>query len=735
MVFGAVVEQVKRAICTHQQEYNAALKVFNHDRSDENRLTFCNKKRYYKLLVRKKRRNYKFMQAKELADLKHSKPREFWKKFATRKQPISTEIKLDDFHKYFKEMFCDIENLQMDESDQLNHTHESNDPSIDLGELDRKITPQEVKSAILSLKRNKSFAPCDSLLNEYFIEASDILLGHLTDIFNTVFEAGHFPKCWSEGFIVPIHKKGDRNDVSNYRGVTLTSNLGKIFTGILNTRIDQFCEENSKLLDTQFGFRKGRSTVDAIYILKCLIDSAINKNQRLYCAFIDLKRAFDSINRDAMWLKLYNSGIRGKTLRIIRSMYESVKACIKHRNSYSDFFNISIGLRQGEKLSPIMFSLFLEDVEQHLQNEQTDGVTLLNLCVTLLLFADDMAIIGSSPEDLQTNLDSLESYCDRWGLEVNTEKSKIVVFRRGGKIKQGEKWSYKNKTLEIVNAFNYLGVVFKYTGSFVENSKCAYGKALKAMNVLLANVRKYELNPRTCMQLFDAFVMPILSYSAAVWGFNNNIDLERIHLKFCKRILGVRDNTSTVGVYGELGRYPLFIHRQVQIIKYWWKLNHTESNVLKQVYLNSVHECENGANNWASKVKILLQNYGLGYAWNRPELLDKSFLPIFKQRAIDNFIQKWYGEVKSNQVLRVYQHLKQSFGYEQYLDEITVKGMRSKLTQIRLSSNNLRINSGRYERKKLERQERICNFCDQNDIEDEFHFIFKCSKYQELRHR
>ena len=144
-----------------------------------------------------------------------------------------------------------------------------------------------------------------------------------------------------------------------------------------------------------------------------------------------------------------------------------------------------------------------------------------------------MIILGNSIEDLQSSLNRLSEYCDKWGLEVNVEKTKIVVFRKRGQARENETWLYKNNEIEIVNDFNYLGVVFNYTGSFVLNNLFIYGKALKAMNVLVANsVRKYEINPKLCLQLFDAFVGSILNYGSKVWGYTKTKQFERVQLKF-----------------------------------------------------------------------------------------------------------------------------------------------------------------------------------------------------------
>ena len=167
-----------------------------------------------------------------------------------------------------------------------------------------------------------------------------------------------------------------------------------------------------------------------------------------------------------------------------------VKSCVKHSGSYSDFFNISIGLRQGLNNSPILFALFLEDLELFLQGSNKSGLNIYEMCLIILLFADDMAIIGNSVEDLQASLDRLYEYCQYWGLQVNTSKTKVVVFRRRGGLKENERWQYNNESLEIVNDFNYLGVVFNYTGSFVLNNQYILGKALKACNMLSNNIKK-----------------------------------------------------------------------------------------------------------------------------------------------------------------------------------------------------------------------------------------------------
>ena len=238
-----------------------------------------------------------------------------------------------------------------------------------------------------------------------------------------------------------------------------------------------------------------------------------------------MKRCFDSIYRNALWLKLYNSNLNGKVLRIIRSMYQSVKSCVKLCNNYSDFFDIAVGLRQGEIISPIMFAMFVEDLELYLQESYNSGLNFKDICIIVLLFADDMVLIAwETPEDLQSSLNNLYDYCKRWGLEVNVSKTKIMVFRKRGNLKRQETWTYADEQVDIVNDFNYLGVTFNYTGSFNLNTQNLHGKGLKAMNILISNLKKYETKPRVALQLFDAFVTSVLTYGCEIGDSLNLIN-------------------------------------------------------------------------------------------------------------------------------------------------------------------------------------------------------------------
>ena len=169
------------------------------------------------------------------------------------------------------------------------------------------------------------------------------------------------------------------------------------------------------------------------------------------------------------------------------------------------------------------------------------------------------------------------------------------------------------------------------------------------MNTLLANVKTFDFTPKTLCQLFDSFVGSVISYGCEVWGYSKSKDLERLHLKVLKRVLGVKLSTSNVGVYGELCRYPLYISRYIRITRYWFKLLYSSNIILLRVYTVSLQDCEKGLGYEYKNTFISV--------WIQPGVAESLqcypniFISAFKQRLIDNFIQTWKSDILTNRKL------------------------------------------------------------------------------------
>ena len=302
--------------------------------------------------------------------------------------------------------------------------------------------------------------------------------------------------------------------------------------------------------------------------------------------------------RDILWYKLIKLGVNGKILNVVMSMYNHIKSRVKVDCNISVGFNCDLGVRQGECLSPFLFAMYLNDLEDEFYLKGSTGVDIGMLKLFLLLYADDIIIFANNAQELQTNLDILAEYCNRNRLIVNTGKTKIMFFRRGGILPRDIKFYYNDVELAIVNKFSYLGIVFTTGGSFSVCQETLAGQGMKAifkLNRLLYNFT--NITPKHRVELFDKLVTPILHYGCEVWGFCQAKQIERTHMMFCKQLLSVKTSTQNDFIYGELGRTDYYTRKLYIIIKYWFKIIHaSERKNTKLIYilmLNDMNERPN----------------------------------------------------------------------------------------------------------------------------------------------
>ena len=165
---------------------------------------------------------------------------------------------------------------------------------------------------------------------EYFIECIDYLDKPHVYLFNYILDNRNFPKSWSKGIIIPVYKKGDHSDLTNYRGINLTSCFSELFTSLMNEQLlKAWLVKYNILYDAQFGLKANYSTVDAIFILNSFIQRQFANKKKLYCCFVDLRKCFDSIYRNCLWFKFIYHNITGKPFGVIRSIYSDIKLCVK----------------------------------------------------------------------------------------------------------------------------------------------------------------------------------------------------------------------------------------------------------------------------------------------------------------------------------------------------------------------------------------------------------------------
>ena len=595
-----------------------------------------------------------------------------------------------------------------------------------------------MKNNIKCIRSGKSGGP-DGILIEMLKTTILLICPILTKLFNKIMDSGEFPEAWGESILCPIFKKGNVNDPNNYRGISLIDVLNKIFTGILNDRIYKYCTENDKLEEAQAGFRKGYSTTDNIFTLQSMVQKYLSKSGgRFYCLFIDFSKAFDTVDHQKLLSSLNKKGIGGKLFKILLSMYQKLKSCVRNNQSFTEFFECNIGTRQGCKLSPILFSLFINDIVQELRNNCPHGIFISQNIpeIFVLLYADDIANCADTVGNLQSQLNIVELFCIRTGMVVNIDKTKIIVFRNGGFLRRDEKWFYQGKQIEVVSFYKYMGLLFTPKLVWTKTKENLAEKANKAIiTIKILQNKLGSLSIYDCFKLFDTMIVPILCYGSEIWAFEIANQIETVHDRFCKTILKVPIHTTSVLARGELGRYPLCLTYFIRCIKYWLKLTRMEDfRYPKQSYLmlKNLDDCNRIT--WATSIRNLLCRYGFGYVWIAQGVGDiDNFIQIFKKRVKDNLLQEWYSDVNETSKAYHYKNFKCIFESEKYLSlDIPAKYIHT-FSKFRCSSHKLFVETGRH--RDISYQQRICSLCTLHEIEDEFHFMCICPLYSDVRER
>ena len=246
---------------------------------------------------------------------------------------------------------------------------------------------------------------------------------------------------------------------------------------------------------------------------------------------------------------------------------------------------------------------------------------------------------------------------------------------------------------------------------------------------VLSKGRKHDLSIDTMLVLFDKMIVPILSYGCEIWCYEECLIIERLHLKFCKYILRVKQSTPSAMIYGELGRYPLVIKFKLLILGYWYDLANCEANKLSKVcyqVLLTLYKEETMISPWIQYVRNILIECGLQYVWTNQAIgISKEWLKIVARRTLqDIYIGKWHADMESSSKCFLYKHFKTDFVFEKYLLHSPFQ-LRRYLINFRLSNHKLPVETGRYI--NLERNEHLCIFCDMNTLGDEYHYIMECS--------
>ncbi len=653
-------------------------------------------------------------------------PKKYWRQIKVRKPRDREHVTLESFKEHFIQLStskCPLEYT-------VSNTYKT---KVDI--LDANFTIDEMERAIKHLKNNKA-AGDDYVLSEFIRYAKHNLKYVLLDIFNKLYSTSYYPEQWTTGLIVPIYKKGKKSVPGNYRGITLTSTMSKLFTYMLNQRMLRWSEEYGISTQSQFAYKPGFSTIDAVFVLQNVVAQNMVSSV-VFCAFIDFSKAFDTIERNILYQKLVSCGLSLKMLQMIMNMYSKLKSKVKTTKGITEAFPLNVGVMQGECLSPSLFSLYINDIVKCMDNIAAMGVSLSDSKITVLKYADDLVLLSTTSDGLQQGLNELKLFCVENMLTVNTEKSKVMCFTKKA-LNQTPTLRYGSNVLDWVDDFKYLGVTFSKNNTFVNGLELLCEQARKAQVVLDLHVLKHKtLSVKYILELFDTLVKPILLYGSEVYGINNYKAIDTFYLRYIKHLLNVKPSTNTCMVYAEVGRYPLSIDIRLNMIKQWIKIINSDKEKLIWISYNSMRNSSNSKPGWwTSNIKHLLYSTGFGYVWEQQMVYDdKMFLNQFRERCNDMHIQSCLSDIDKNSRCRLYKHIKGVYEMEQYLQRSYHRDLRQCLTKIRLSSHKFLVERGRWSKPIIEYKQRKCTLCDEQDIEDEYHILMKCPYFKSLRQK
>ncbi|XP_053391650.1 uncharacterized protein LOC128554398 [Mercenaria mercenaria] len=466
-------------------------------------------------------------------------------------------------------------------------------------------------------------------------------------LLNSCFMLGLIPESWSHGIINPIPKSStaDRRDPLSYRGITLTSVVYKIYCNILNRRLSAWEDENNILHDEQNGFRAGRSTVDHLSSFSLILESRKLKRQSTFTAFIDFKKAYDTINRNKLFTKIKDMGVNGNMFKALLAIYQNVKCCVRLNGLKTDWFSVKCGLKQGCSLSPMLFNLYINDLISAVKNLDL-GINIDGQNVSILLYADDIVLVSDCEDKLQLMLDVLQKWCDENSMKVNSDKSKIVHFRPPSIPCTMRNFKCGDEVLEVENHYVYLGLYLSEHCDFNVMAKHVAKSANRALGLLISKYKLFGGLPfSTYSKLYEATVWSTISYGAAIWGDRQFSCISAIQNRAARFFMGVGKYTPNVAVNGDIGWVDVYIKQLSSVLSQWYRIRSMSSSRLNyKIYQWSVSQINTSCKNWSFRLRKLFIEAGVGNIFDAIDIsnIDKvgikdKVLEKQNEKLIDNW--------------------------------------------------------------------------------------------------
>ena len=403
----------------------------------------------------------------------------------------------------------------------------------------RPTTQLEVEEICKALDAGKGMG-WDGIAPRVIKAVAKEIAGPLSRLYNCCMREGHYPACFKVARVVPVFKAEDPTKFSNYRPVSVLPVLSQVFERILKSRLVQFLGEHEIIIPSQYGFRSGHSTAMAILDMVEKVRSAWGEKNCALGVFIDLKKAFDTVDHGLLLKKLEHYGIRGQTLRILDSYLKDRTQYVCYGGHESDRGPVTCGVPQGSVLGPLFFLIYVNDMVRASKD------------LELVLFADDTNIFANSkdPTELFKKVNSGLEELSKWfrcnKLTLNLKKTEYIFFEgphKKGEIKQELKIG--NEIIRRVEGARFLGVWVDAKLSWTEHIEKVVSKVGRLVGVI---GRASTVLSGTCLRmLYNALVLPHLQYCLMIWGDfteGKNRSSGESLLKYQKRLVGMIEGTK-----------------------------------------------------------------------------------------------------------------------------------------------------------------------------------------------
>ena len=440
----------------------------------------------------------------------------------------------------------------------------------------------------------------------------------IREVLNKFWKEETVPANLKETVIRPFLKPNKKNDPykrENYRPISLLNVLMKIYEQIIKQRLVPVLENIKFFSDAQAAYRKGRSTSDHLVVIQELFyhyrytkkgPRGGAGRQPLYLAFLDLKKAFDTVPRHLLYAKLKHIGLKGKILNIIIDLYTRNKARIRIGTMISDYFEINSGVMQGSKLGPILFIIFINDLLVKLKNSNL-GASIGRITVSTLGFADDIILIADNPENLQKLIDICGTWSRDNGMYYTIDKCKAMILNASSTKAESLHFHLLNEELEIVQSYKYLGIVLSNT-RLTSLYTLHISKVLEKAEKRISCIRHFGfdrdgLRPQTSIVMYKKLVRPTLEYAAQVLSYrhyylnqhrnapNDNtvhhhlLKLEQFQNRVLKNLINCPKSTPPHLLRLMTGTMPIEARVDILKLRYFWKITHdTNKSTVSQIY-------------------------------------------------------------------------------------------------------------------------------------------------------